>query len=101
MRADKARRMRRLIEALADHLEDGEALEAAELFRVWNGCHRYGKGQRVRHKGKLYRCLKTHDAQPKWVPGNCPDLWIPVGGKPCEQGEGAAQNGVQEWEGVS
>ena len=101
MRADKARRMRRLIEALADHLEDGEALEAAELLREWNRWHRYGKGQRVRHQGKLYRCIKTHDAKPDWNPGNCPDLWVPLEKKPCEQDEGAAQNGVQEWEGVS
>ena len=48
MRADKARRMRRLIEALADHLEDGEALEAAELFREWNGWHRYRESHRAK-----------------------------------------------------
>ena len=33
MRESKARRLRALIEALADFLEDGEALEAPELFR--------------------------------------------------------------------
>ena len=96
MRADKTRRMRALIEALADHLEDGEALKAAELFREWNGGHSYGKGQRVRHQGRLYRCLKTHDAQPECDPRNDRELWMPVGVMPWETGEQATHHGIQK-----
>ena len=78
MRVSKARRMRRFIEALADHLKDEEAVEAPELFRKWNNEHSYGKGQRVRYEGLLYRCLQSHDAQPGWNPVDAPNLWAGV-----------------------
>ena len=78
MRASKARRLRALIEALADFLEDGEALEAPELFREWDGGAVYETGQRVRYEGILYRCLQDHTAQPGWTPTAAPSLWARV-----------------------
>ena len=78
MRASKARRLRSLIEALADYLEDWEAVEAPELFRAWDSGGQYGKGQRVRHGGLLYRCLQEHQSQPGWSPADAPSLWTRV-----------------------
>lgn len=78
MRASKARRLRRLIEGLADHLEDMEALEAPELFRQWDAGTQYRKEQRVRYHGALYRCLLDHSAQPGWNPEDATSLWTPV-----------------------
>lgn len=78
MRESKARRLRALIEALADFLEDGEALEAPELFREWDGGAVYETGQRVRYEGILYRCLMDHTAQPGWTPTAAPSLWARV-----------------------
>ena len=78
MRESKARRLRALIEALADFLEDGEALEAPELFREWDGGAVYETGQRVRYEGILYRCLMDHTAQPGWTPPAAPSLWARV-----------------------
>ena len=78
MRASKAKRLRTLIEALADFLEDGEAVEAAELFREWKGEGEYQADQRVRYKGILYRCLMSHQAQPDWNPEAAPSLWARV-----------------------
>lgn len=78
MRESKARRLRALIEALADFLEDGEALEAPELFREWDGGAVYEAGQRVRYEGILYRCLQDHTAQPGWIPKAAPSLWARV-----------------------
>ena len=75
MRVSKARRMRRFIEALADHLKDEEAVEAPELFRKWNSEHSYEKGQRVRYEGLLYRCLQSHDARSGLNPVEAPDFW--------------------------
>lgn len=46
MRASKAKRLRALIEVLADFLEDEEAVEAAELFQ--SGCARWYIRQRYR-----------------------------------------------------
>ena len=78
MRESKARRLRALIEALADFLEDGEALEAPELFREWDGGAVYETGQRVRYEGILYRCLMDHTAQAGWTPTAAPSLWARV-----------------------
>lgn len=78
MRASKAMRLRALIEALADFLEDDEALEAVELFREWDGTAQYQTGQRVRYEGILYRCLQDHTAQAVWNPVDAPSLWARV-----------------------
>lgn len=78
MRASKARRLRSLIEALADFLEDGAAIEVPELFRAWDSGAQYVKDQRVRYKGTLYRCLLDHAAQPGWNPADAPSLWTRV-----------------------
>lgn len=75
MRVSKAMRLRAFIEALADHLEDHEALEAPELFREWNGTDTYKIGQRVRYGGTLYKCLQDHAAQTDWTPAAAPSLW--------------------------
>lgn len=78
MRASKARRMRAFLEALANFLEDDEALEAVELFQVWNGEGNYQTGVRVQHEGVLYRCLQEHQAQAGWNPADAPSLWARV-----------------------
>ena len=78
MRASKAKRLRALIEALADFLEDEEALEGVELFQKWDSAVRYTAGQRVRYNGILYRCLQDHGAQPGWDPVSAPSLWARV-----------------------
>ena len=78
MRASKAKRLRSLIEALAEYLQDGEALEAPELFRKWDGAAQYRKDQRVRYEGILYRCLQEHQAQAGWNPQDASSLWAQV-----------------------
>lgn len=78
MRRSKAKRLRALIEDLADHLEDREAIEAPELFREWDPAATYQTGQRVRYEGILYRCLQDHTAQPGWTPTAAPSLWARV-----------------------
>lgn len=78
MRRSKVLRLRRLIEALADHLEDEEALEAPELFRRWKSGAAYLRGQRVRYEGILYSCLQEHEAQAGWNPQDAPSLWARV-----------------------
>ena len=78
MRASKARKMRAFLEALANFLEDDEALDAVELFQVWSGEGKYQTGVRVQHEGVLYRCLQEHQAQPGWNPVDAPSLWARV-----------------------
>ena len=78
MRASKAMRLRALIEALAEYLEDREALEAPELFRAWDSEDEYQTGIRVRYEGRLYRCLQDHRTQPGWTPDAATSLWARV-----------------------
>lgn len=78
MRRSKALRLRRFIENVADHLEDAEALEAVELFRVWNSGTQYCAGQRVRFETVLYRCKEGHVAQEEWNPVEASNLWARV-----------------------
>ena len=78
MRASKVKKLRALIEALTDFLEDAEALEGVELFPQWDGAAQYTAGQRVQYDGILYRCLQDHAAQDGWSPAVAPSLWARV-----------------------
>lgn len=78
MKASKARKLRALIEALADFLADAEALEGMELFPAWDSAAQYTAGRRVRFQGILYRCLQGHQAQTGWNPVSAPSLWARV-----------------------
>jgi hypothetical protein len=70
--------MRAFLEALANFLEDNEALEAVELFQPWRSDGSYQRGLRVQHQGVLYRCLQDHQAQQEWNPVDAPSLWARV-----------------------
>ncbi len=79
MTREKAQTLRTLIEKAAVGLEDGDAIQAVELFPVWNGNGAdYRSGDRVRFDGALYRCLQDHGSQPNWSPAEAPSLWTRV-----------------------
>ena len=73
-----ARRIRRIIELAATSLADSDALDAPEVFPVWNPYATYSVGDRVRHGDALYRCLQAHGAQAQWSPDQAPSLWARV-----------------------
>ena len=58
---DRARALRDTVEELSVHLDDGAAVENAELFPVWSGDSvQYTVGQRLRYDGVLYKVLQAH-----------------------------------------
>ena len=65
----KAKQLRQLIERIAVTLDDETALTAVELFPVWEAGHAYAIDDRVRHNGKLYKCVQAHTSQADWMPG--------------------------------
>lgn len=73
-----ARKLRPYIEKAAASLSDEDALEAVNLFPVWNEAGEYTKDDRVLYEGILYKCLQTHNAQANWTPVNSPSLWTKV-----------------------
>ncbi len=75
---ERARELRQIIESLAVHLDDTEALENTELFPTWSSDKTYESGDRVRHEGVLYKCLQGHTSQSDWTPTAAPSLWTKV-----------------------
>lgn len=73
-----AGRMRRSMNAAGAVLTDEQALQAVEIYPVWDAAAAYETGKRVRCGGQLYRCLQTHAAQEAWAPGAAPSLWVRI-----------------------
>lgn len=74
----KAHQLRAMIEKASASLPDEDALEAVELFPVWQTDAAYSLGIRVRYADKLYRCEQAHTSQAGWEPPNVPALWTEV-----------------------
>ena len=75
---DKARALRPLIEKAAVSLDDGDALEAVELFPAWKAETEYALNDRVRCSEKLFKCVQAHTSQTGWEPDKTPALWTEV-----------------------
>ena len=75
---EKAYQLRQMIVKASASLDDEDALEAIELFPVWQTNIDYAAGDRVRYEGVLYRCLQGHEAQDTWTPADAPSLWARV-----------------------
>ncbi len=73
-----ARKLRPYIEKAAASLNDEDALDAIQLFPVWNSTAAYSIGDRVRYNGVLYVCITAHTAQATWTPTDAPSLWAKV-----------------------
>lgn len=74
----RARQLRPIIEANAETMTDERALEAVELFPVWQDDTIYAVGERIQYKDVLYKCLQLHSSQPDWTPDVAVSLWVRV-----------------------
>lgn len=75
---ERARQLRKIIESLAETLDDESALKSVELFPVWKEDAVYEVDDRVRYEGILYKCLIAHTAQSDWSPQDAVSLWARV-----------------------
>lgn len=75
---EKARKLRAMIEKAAASLDDGDALEAVELFPAWAVGTAYVADQRIRYGGKLYKVRQDHTSQADWLPDITPSLYAEV-----------------------
>lgn len=78
MKRSRALFLRSVIVKASASLEDAEALEAAELFPLWESGASFQPGDRVRWQGVLWKCLIAHSAQTGWTPDAAPSLWSRV-----------------------
>lgn len=67
-----------MIEKASASLPDEDALEAVELFPMWQTDTAYAVGIRVRYGEKLYKCVQAHTSQTDWTPDKTPALWTEV-----------------------
>ena len=79
MTREQAMQLRALIEKAAANLNDADALVGAVLFEAWAPERDYGKGQRVRYGGRLYRLIpEPHHARSCWSLGVVPASWARI-----------------------
>lgn len=76
---ERARELRRQIEANAAPMSDYMALQYTELFASWSGeGAAYKAGDRVRYNGTLYKVLQDHISQGDWQPDSTSSLYAKV-----------------------
>lgn len=75
---ERAYALREMIEKAAISIDDTDALEAVELFPVWQKDTAYAVDVRVRYGDKLYRVVQAHTSQAGWTPDLTPALWTEV-----------------------
>lgn len=75
---ERARFLRKIIEGLSSNMTDENALEAKELFPLWEDGKDYLVDDRVRYNDVLYKCLIGHTSQSDWTPDNSVSLWARV-----------------------
>ena len=57
-------------------LTDEQAEQVPDAFPTWAAGTWYEVGKRVRHDGRLYRCVQAHTSQTGWEPPSVPALWV-------------------------
>lgn len=73
---ERARELRRQIEANAAPMSDYMALQYTELFASWSGEGvAYKAGDRIRYNGILYKVLQDHISQGDWQPDSTSSLF--------------------------
>ncbi len=75
---EHAKKLRPIIEAAAQSLDDKTALEAVTLFPQWQEGVAYPAGQKLRFAGVLYNVLQAHTSQATWQPPDAPSLYAKV-----------------------
>ena len=73
-----AYKLREAIVQASVSLPDEVALEAVELYPMWEENTAYSADERIRYEDILYRCVQAHTSQTGWEPPNVPALWTVV-----------------------
>ena len=58
--------------------DDQTAVNAMELYPKWKTGIAVSAGDRLRHKGILYKCIQPHTTQETWISPDSPSLWAKV-----------------------
>ena len=66
------------IVSLRESATDEQALKVPSLYPAWKPGIDYRAGDRVQHRGVLYKVLQAHTSQADWTPDATPALWVVV-----------------------
>lgn len=64
------------IDELLPILTDEQAEQVTNVHPSWAAGVAYAVGKRVKHDGKLYRCVQAHTSQEGWEPPVTPAMWV-------------------------
>ena len=78
MKRSHALMLRQMIEKASASLSDTDALDAVELFPLWQTDTAYTLDIRVRYGEKRYKCVQAHTSHVDWTPDQTPALWTEV-----------------------
>jgi len=93
---EEARKMRALIETMAEDLEDEVALDNIDVFPLWKVGMIYVKDYRVRYNEILYKVLQDHTSQGDWTPDTAVSLYVRVDDPQIEWPEWIQPTGAQD-----
>ena len=75
---DEARRLRRLIESMAENLDDETAEQNTNIFPKWEVGVEYEVDYKVRYNDVLYKVLQKHISQEDYTPDVAVSLFVRV-----------------------
>lgn len=75
---EEAKKFRKLIEMMAESLDDEIAEENAYVFPKWSVGVEYHTDYRVRYEEVLYKVLQDHTSQADWTPDVAVSLYVRV-----------------------
>ena len=75
---DEARRLRNLIEQMAENLDDEQAEQNPNVFPLWAIGVEYEVDYKIRYKDVVYKVLQAHTSQEDWTPDTAVSLYVKV-----------------------
>ena len=75
---DEARKLRNLIESMAESLDDEAAEQNPNVFPLWAVGIEYKTDFKVRYNDVVYKVLQAHTSQADWTPDVAVSLFVKV-----------------------
>lgn len=75
---EEARKLRNLIEQMAESLDDETAEQNPNVFPKWEVNREYEEGYKIRYEDVVYKVLQNHTSQAQYTPDIAISLYVKV-----------------------
>ena len=82
---DEAKKLRALIESMAENLDDEQAEQNPSVFPKWEIGVEYKKDYKIRYNDVVYKVLQDHTSQEDWLPDEAVSLYVRVHYEPTDE----------------